>query len=86
VLAVAATAEDNLATAAGVAQTSWIVYLSASSEKMQEGTSFVDQVLLPPFQIISHSKNLGKSKHLKFDQIYMIRCLVRLVTFPVGLG
>ena len=24
--------------------------------------------LLPPFQIISHSKNLRKSKHLKFDQ------------------
>jgi hypothetical protein len=26
-------AEENLAIAAGVAQTSWIVYLSASSEK-----------------------------------------------------
>jgi hypothetical protein len=26
--------------------------------------------LLPPFQIISHSKNLGESKHIKFDQNY----------------
>jgi hypothetical protein len=25
-----------------------------------------------PFQIISNSKNLGKLKHFKFDQIYMI--------------
>jgi hypothetical protein len=29
--------------------------------------------MLPPSQIIRHSKNLGESKHLKFDQIYMIR-------------
>jgi hypothetical protein len=29
--------------------------------------------LLPPSQIIRHSKNLGESKDLKFDQIYMIR-------------
>jgi hypothetical protein len=27
-------------------------------------------LLLPPFQIIRHSKNLGESKHLKFDQNY----------------
>jgi hypothetical protein len=27
-------------------------------------------ILLPPFQIIRHSKNLGESKHLKFDQNY----------------
>jgi hypothetical protein len=26
--------------------------------------------VLPPFQIIRHSKNLGESKHLKFDQNY----------------
>ena len=26
--------------------------------------------LLPPFQTISHSKNLGESKHLKSDQTY----------------
>jgi hypothetical protein len=30
-------------------------------------------VLLPPSQIIRHFKNLGESKNLKFDQIYMIR-------------
>jgi len=29
--------------------------------------------LLPPSQIVSHSKNLGESKHLKFDQVYIIR-------------
>jgi hypothetical protein len=29
--------------------------------------------LLPPSQIIRHSKNLGESKDLKFDQIYMIK-------------
>jgi hypothetical protein len=29
--------------------------------------------ILPPFQIIRHSKNLGESNDLKFDQIYMIR-------------
>ena len=27
--------------------------------------------LLPPFQIISHSKNFGESKFSKFDQIYI---------------
>ena len=26
--------------------------------------------VLPSFQIISHSKNLEESKHLKFDQNY----------------
>jgi hypothetical protein len=30
-------------------------------------------LILPPSQIIRHSKNLGESKNLKFDQIYMIR-------------
>ena len=30
-------------------------------------------MLLPPFQIKSHSKNLGESNFLKFDQIYMTR-------------
>jgi hypothetical protein len=30
-------------------------------------------VLLPPSQLIRHSKNLGESKDLKFDQIYMIK-------------
>ena len=29
--------------------------------------------ILYPFQIISHSKNLGESKFFKFDQIYMTR-------------
>ena len=29
--------------------------------------------LLPPFQIISHSKNLGESNFSKFDQIYIIK-------------
>jgi hypothetical protein len=27
-------------------------------------------MILPSSQIISHSKNLGESKHLKFDQNY----------------
>ena len=26
--------------------------------------------VLPPFQIISHSKNFGELNHLKFDQNY----------------
>jgi len=30
-------------------------------------------IVLPPFQIISHSKNLGESKFFKFDQIYTTR-------------
>jgi hypothetical protein len=30
-------------------------------------------VLLSPSQIIRHFKNPGESKHLKFDQIYMIK-------------
>jgi hypothetical protein len=29
--------------------------------------------VLPSSQIISHSKNFGDSKHLKYDQIYMIK-------------
>jgi hypothetical protein len=29
--------------------------------------------LLPPFQIIRHSKNVVESNHLKFDKIYIIR-------------
>jgi len=29
-----------------------------------------ENVILPPSQFISHSKNLGESKHLKFDQYY----------------
>jgi hypothetical protein len=37
------------------------------------GSNFHGEMLLPPFQIIvSHSKNLVESKHLKFDQIYMV--------------
>jgi hypothetical protein len=28
---------------------------------------------IPPSQIISHFKNFGESKYLKYDQIYMIR-------------
>jgi hypothetical protein len=30
----------------------------------------VQSHVLPPFQIIRYSKNLGESKHLKFDQNY----------------
>jgi len=30
-------------------------------------------VVLPPFQIISYSKNLGESKFFKFDQIYIAK-------------
>ena len=33
----------------------------------------IEKQLLPPFQIICHSKNLGESKFFKFDQIYMTR-------------
>ena len=29
--------------------------------------------VLPPFQIISHSKNLRESKFFKFDQIYITK-------------
>ena len=29
--------------------------------------------ILPPFQIISHFKNLGESKFFKFDQKYITR-------------
>jgi len=29
--------------------------------------------ILPPSQIISHSKNLGESKFFKFDQIYIAK-------------
>jgi len=33
-------------------------------------STLIFSIVLPPFQIISHSKNLGESKHLKFDQNY----------------
>jgi hypothetical protein len=36
-------------------------------------TPYDPSVLLPPSQIIRHSKNLRESKDFKFDQIYMIR-------------
>ena len=29
--------------------------------------------ILPPSQIVSHSKNLGESNFSKFDQIYIIK-------------
>jgi hypothetical protein len=32
-----------------------------------------DTYLVPLSQIISHSMNLGESKHFKFDQIYIIK-------------
>ena len=31
------------------------------------------KIILPPSQIISHSKNLRESNFSKFDQIYMIK-------------
>jgi hypothetical protein len=34
---------------------------------------YSNKFVLPPSQIIRHSKNLGESKNLKFDQIYMIK-------------
>jgi hypothetical protein len=37
--------------------------LRASRHKVQE-----PYLVLPPFQIISRTKNLRESKHLKFDQ------------------
>jgi len=30
-------------------------------------------LIFPPSQVIGHFKNLRESKHLKFDQIYMIK-------------
>jgi len=33
----------------------------------------IQYVVLPPSQIVSHSKNLGESNFSKFDQIYMIK-------------
>ena len=34
---------------------------------------FLGYIILPQFQITSHSKNLGESKIFKFYQIYMTR-------------
>jgi hypothetical protein len=39
---------------------------------------YVFFTLNPPFQIISHSKNLGELEHLKFDQNY--KKLKRFIT------
>ena len=33
----------------------------------------VSREVLPPFQIIKHSKNLGESNFFMFDQIYIIK-------------
>jgi hypothetical protein len=32
-----------------------------------------EKIILPPSQIISHSKNFGESKFFKFDQIYIAK-------------
>ena len=34
---------------------------------------FLGYIILPPFQIISHSKNFRESNFFKFNQIYMTR-------------
>jgi hypothetical protein len=43
-----------------------LILMNWDGHKITMGVS----ILLPPFQIIRHSKNLGESKHLKFDQNY----------------
>jgi hypothetical protein len=39
-------------------------------ENSSQNNFKVSKKLLPPFQIIRHSKNLRGSKHFKFDQNY----------------
>jgi hypothetical protein len=41
-----------------------------SGQEFEKGPPSRIYMLLPPFQIIRHSKNLGESKHFKFDQNY----------------
>jgi hypothetical protein len=41
-----------------------------SGQEFEKGPPSRIYMLLPPFQIIRHSKNLGELKHLKFDQNY----------------
>jgi len=38
--------------------------------KVNLSSTSQNAMLLPPSQIISHSKNIGESKHLKFEQNY----------------
>ena len=42
-------------------------------QRAAEQALYLCWMILPPFQIISHFKNLGESKFFKFDQIYMTR-------------
>jgi hypothetical protein len=49
------------------------IFQSQSMSCKQSALSYVTKgfsKLLPPSQIISHSKNFGESKHLNFDQNY----------------
>ena len=43
------------------------VFFGTISKKLLE------MLLYTPSQIIRYSKNLGESKHFKFDQIYIIK-------------
>ena len=44
-----------------------------SSYSLQHLQTSSSKLVLSPFQIISHSNFLEKSKHLKFDRIYIIK-------------
>ena len=50
----------------------WSVLVACDLLLIDASAIFLPYVL-PPFQIISHSKNLGESKFFKFDQIYIIK-------------
>ena len=48
-------------------------YMKINGKKMNIGQwLWKSCLLLPPFQIIRHSNNLGESKFFMFDQIYII--------------
>ena len=49
----------------------WPYYIAFSLFEIWTMMSVCSTVILPPFQIISHSNFLGESKHLKFDQNYI---------------
>jgi len=51
----------------------WVVSSHCKSSYKRTALNILQIMLLPPFQIISHSKNLGESKFFKFDQIYKTR-------------
>jgi len=67
-----ATAEEAWA-AAGLGTKQRYGAAEWSKSDRVDTTNSVDTVLLPPFQIVSHSKNFRESNFFKFDRIYIIK-------------